>query len=623
MIPLLLHLAWAQQVPAEQSFDAHGFVLSAFDGDLRDFLVLQRAGRLVQGDWFVGGLFEYANAPLVEVVQVDDEAPVATPALDHVVAVNLNGGAAVHERLRLDATLPVFLYSVGREGEGQGAAFGDLRLSAMVPLLLPGADDQGGNLGLFASLDLPSGAGRKFLGQRTVSGGFGLAGGGVYRRLTLDANVGVQLVPSIELDNLDNADQLTAGLGVGVLASDRVGLSLEGRGGVSLRRNDLRGSQSPLEGILSLRYRHPGGGFFVFGASAGAPQGVGAARFRLFVGGGFGRISEEAAVVDTDGDGLLDPDDACPLDAEVVNGYQDDDGCPDRLATVTVQLRYPTSLGFRPGATLDIGGAEQHRVLMQEPSTSREVMPDTSWTFDALHGCLRGVGAADHVQGDVRVELPMQVQRQTPVSFVVSDTSGQRVPGATVTWQSKTLACTPEEPLPLADDGTGEQRVGPGEHHAFVAVEGYRIHHETVIVDSVTPRLIEIVLEPTRIEVKVDEIHILEKVYFATDEAVILPQSFPLLQEVADTLLASPRIALVEVQGHTDSRGSDEHNLDLSQRRADAVRAFLIERGVAAERLQAKGYGETAPVADNATTAGQDKNRRVQFMILEDTALQR
>ena len=176
--------------------------------------------------------------------------------------------------------------------------------------------------------------------------------------------------------------------------------------------------------------------------------------------------------------------------------------------------------------------------------------------------------------------------------------------------------------VPVLVDAQCMQRLPVSEHHAFVAAEGYRIHHEKVVVEDTSPKVIEIVLEATRIEVKVDEIAILEKVYFETNAAVILPQSFPLLQEVADTLLAFPRIAKVEVQGHTDSRGSDEYNLDLSQRRADAVRTFLVERGVAPERLQARGYGETVPVADNTTSAGQDQNRRVQFMIVEDTALQ-
>ena len=70
----------------------------------------------------------------------------------------------------------------------------------------------------------------------------------------------------------------------------------------------------------------------------------------------------------------------------------------------------------------------------------------------------------------------------------------------------------------------------------------------------------------------------------------------------------------IEVAGHTDSMGSDAYNMKLSQQRAEAVRNFLISRGVAENRLTAKGYGESQPVADNATEEGRFKNRRVELI---------
>ena len=70
----------------------------------------------------------------------------------------------------------------------------------------------------------------------------------------------------------------------------------------------------------------------------------------------------------------------------------------------------------------------------------------------------------------------------------------------------------------------------------------------------------------------------------------------------------------VEVAGHTDSKGSDAYNMDLSQRRAEAVRDYLISKGIAADRLTAKGYGESQPVADNDTDEGRAKNRRVELI---------
>ena len=72
----------------------------------------------------------------------------------------------------------------------------------------------------------------------------------------------------------------------------------------------------------------------------------------------------------------------------------------------------------------------------------------------------------------------------------------------------------------------------------------------------------------------------------------------------------------VEVQGHTDSDGSATYNLQLSDSRAQSVMQYLVEAGVDAERLQAKGYGEVVPIADNETDEGKEKNRRVEFKII-------
>ncbi|MBN8767369.1 MAG: OmpA family protein [Thiobacillus sp.] len=70
----------------------------------------------------------------------------------------------------------------------------------------------------------------------------------------------------------------------------------------------------------------------------------------------------------------------------------------------------------------------------------------------------------------------------------------------------------------------------------------------------------------------------------------------------------------IEVAGHTDSRGSEQYNMKLSQRRAETVRNYLISKGIAADRLTAKGYGEAQPIADNATEEGRFKNRRVELI---------
>ena len=110
---------------------------------------------------------------------------------------------------------------------------------------------------------------------------------------------------------------------------------------------------------------------------------------------------------------------------------------------------------------------------------------------------------------------------------------------------------------------------------------------------------------------------ILEKVHFALAKDVILASSFSLLKQVATTLRDHPEIQLIRIEGHTDNQGNAKANLDLSRRRANKVRKFLIDTGIAAARVQAQGFGQEKPVSPNVTAVGRDANRRVEFNILE------
>jgi outer membrane protein OmpA-like peptidoglycan-associated protein len=82
-------------------------------------------------------------------------------------------------------------------------------------------------------------------------------------------------------------------------------------------------------------------------------------------------------------------------------------------------------------------------------------------------------------------------------------------------------------------------------------------------------------------------------------------------------LTSASYVKKVQVEGHTDDRGNDRYNLELSGRRAASVVRFLVERGIAAERLSSQGFGETKPIASNKNEAGRGQNRRVEFLITE------
>lgn len=116
--------------------------------------------------------------------------------------------------------------------------------------------------------------------------------------------------------------------------------------------------------------------------------------------------------------------------------------------------------------------------------------------------------------------------------------------------------------------------------------------------------------------IKVGERIILEGVNFETAKTTLLPQAKTILDQVAKSLLANPT-AEVAIHGHTDNIGGVKYNMNLSRGRADAVRTYLVSKGVPGFRVTTKGFGFTKPIADNARADGRAKNRRIEFVRLK------
>lgn len=107
---------------------------------------------------------------------------------------------------------------------------------------------------------------------------------------------------------------------------------------------------------------------------------------------------------------------------------------------------------------------------------------------------------------------------------------------------------------------------------------------------------------------------VFDNLNFEFGKAEIKKDSFPYLDKLADTLLKSKNWTL-EIQGHTDDKGTEDYNLKLSQNRADAVKKYLVSKGVVADTITANGFGETKPIVANDSDANREKNRRVEFKI--------
>jgi outer membrane protein OmpA-like peptidoglycan-associated protein len=111
------------------------------------------------------------------------------------------------------------------------------------------------------------------------------------------------------------------------------------------------------------------------------------------------------------------------------------------------------------------------------------------------------------------------------------------------------------------------------------------------------------------------QITISQQIEFETGTAQLKPESDAILQQVLAVLVAHPELERLEVQGHTDDRGTREFNQRLSEERARSVVAWLMSRGIAAVRLVARGYGQEHPLAENTSEAGRALNRRVEFRV--------
>ena len=220
---------------------------------------------------------------------------------------------------------------------------------------------------------------------------------------------------------------------------------------------------------------------------------------------------------------------------------------------------------------------------------------------------------------EVRCELE-PLPRLGNVRANVTGDSGAAVGGASVaiTGPMSRQATTD------ASGGFSLEGLTPGSYTARLEAEGFFLKTATF---DVRPRetsnlSVTLVSKPTRATVTVSrrEIVIRRQINFATDSDVIEASSTALLSEIADVMLRNPQLTKVEIQGHTDNVGSADHNLDLSQRRADAVRRWLTEQGgVESSRLEAKGFGSTRPLVPNITPANRARNRRSQFIILEQS----
>ncbi len=347
--------------------------------------------------------------------------------------------------------------------------------------------------------------------------------------------------------------------------------------------------ESPLEIDLGVKWRFWGPLMLVAGGGRGI-IGIGAPVARAFLGVAYEPVEEPVVDnPDRDGDTILNENDQCPDQAEDFDQFQDEDGCPD---LDNDNDTVPDTFDACPLVPEDLDGFEDEDGCPDLDHdkdgipTPADQCPDQAEDFDGFQD-VDGCPDLDN-DGDT-IPDATDVCPDEPEDFDgFQDDDGCPDLDNDMDGVPDTADQCPNEPETL--NGFEDQDGCPDRGSALVVVTA------------------------TQIEIK-------QQINFATDSDRIVGRlSFDILNVVAAVLNGNPHLN-VEVQGHTDNRGSHDHNMDLSQRRAESVRQYLIQQGIAGERLTAHGYGPDMPIEDNRTNAGRQKNRRVEFHIVAGGAV--
>ncbi len=570
--------------------------------------------------WGAGLWLGYANDPFVINREVDGETERVAALVGHRVSASLVASLGLYEWIQLGLELPLALYQ-GRDDEAgdynrnlaslSAAGIGDLRLAPKVRLLRQARHLV--DLALIANLSLPTASSRGYLGERGVAFFPEVAASrALFGGIRLAANLGYRARQRTRTANLVVDDELSYRAAVAYDFAPLTHLPLEAAaslsGSTSAKVPFQRLVRSPLEALLGATYKVAPGTWAVGGGGVGLLAGYATPDFRLFAGVRFGdeEVPEPTRIGDSDGDGLLDDVDQCPSAPEDRDQFEDENGCPDpdndqdgvpdvddgapndpedldQFAdqdgvpdpdndgdgVLDVDDRCPNEAENRNGYEDEDGCPEEIPDTdadgIADPVDTCPNEPEDRDQFEDVDGCPDPDNDQDTVL-DQDDKCPLVVGVPDNAGCPDVDRDGDGTPDR--------IDNCPDEPGPAENSGCQIKQL---------------------------------------VKLTKERIEILEMVYFDTGLDTIQQVSFGLLDNIAQVMQQHPELELVRIEGHTDDRGAADFNRDLSQRRAEAVRRYLIDKGVSESRLVAKGFGEDKPIASNKNSKGRAANRRVEF----------
>ncbi len=396
-----------------------------------------------------------------------------------------------------------------------------------------------------------------------------------------DNNAGTNMAPTTG-ESVTVGTEIPFGVGLAyAIAVQKFDVVAELLGSVPVGDNT---NYKPLEAIAGVKLYLARNSFLSLGAGRGLlPGGANGANpdLRAFIG-----IVFEPNIGDRDGDGIKDDVDQCPDEPEDFDQFEDEDGCPepdnDRDGILDVDDKCPNIPEDKDGFQDEDGCPEGNKNDRDGDGILDDVdkCPDDPEDFDQFQdedGCPDPDNDQDGIL-DVDDLCPNDPEDKD--GFEDED-------GCPDLDNDKDRILDKDDKCPNE----------PETYNGFEDEDGCPDRGRVVVTDT--------------------SIEILDMVYFELDKAVIKKESYPILDAVAATLQGNPSISLIEIQGHTDEQGNDAYNLDLSDRRAAAVKKYMVDKGVEDKRLTSQGYGETQPLVREKNQAAYAKNRRVAFLILK------
>ncbi len=562
-------------------------------------LLLGTGELLPGGGYRLSLLGHYENDPLV-VYRGDEKLG---SVVKHRVTAHLAAAYGLSDRLEVAVQVPVLLMQRGddltalgvgkpQEGLAMGTPYLSLRLG-----VLSQRDEEPVDLAVGVNMGLPLGSDMALARESSLSAVPSVMVGRSFGLLRAAVDAGVSLRPSATFsNNQDLKDALGNAVHLGgVLATTGEGLrgeldligTVPFKNGISTLEA-LAGARLPVNESLEA-FAMAGVGF---ARSPGTPT------FRGLLGVAYGHVPPKCVAggkhepqqcpdLDDDNDGVKNRADSCPLQG----GRVDAQGCPvkdaDKDGVLDPDDRCPTVAG--------------EAALQGCPDADKDGIEDAADKCPQVAGVAQFQGCPDTDKDglqDSEDKCPTEAGPKERQGCPVKDADKDGIEDAQDSCPNE--AGVPElKGCPVKDadkDGVADHldncpnEAGPADNQGCPAKQKQLV-----------------AIQQGRIDIK-------DTIYFDTAKATIQKRSFKLLDQVTTLLTEHPELVRVSIEGHTDNAGKPQANLVLSQRRAEAVRDYLIKKGVAAQRLEAKGFGQERPIAPNNTTKGRATNRRVEFI---------